>query len=93
MRIRFSPRSRDDLVDILEYIDRHSATGAKSVRAAIARSLRLIGQVPLIGADAGDGIRCVPVPRYPYLVYYQVDEGGVDVLHVRHAARERDPLL
>jgi toxin ParE1/3/4 len=38
------------------------------------------------------GVRKLVVRRYPYLIYYIVDQAAVEVriLTIQHAARERD---
>jgi plasmid stabilization system protein ParE len=39
------------------------------------------------------GVRRLVTRRYPYLVYYEIDDGTdeVAILAIRHPARERDP--
>ena len=33
----------------------------------------------------------LPVGRYPYLIFYEIDEAAkaVDILYIRHASRKR----
>lgn len=62
-------------VDALEkafaYIGRHPSTGS----SRYAHALNL------------PGLRCWPLTRYPYLVFYVEREGGIDVWRVLHAKR------
>jgi hypothetical protein len=34
-------------------------------------------------------VRTMRVGRYPFLIFYAIDENDVVILHVRHAARQR----
>jgi plasmid stabilization system protein ParE len=49
MKVRYTPRARDDLVAILEYLKERSPKGAEHVKRAIARTIELIGQYPESG--------------------------------------------
>jgi toxin ParE1/3/4 len=53
MRIRYTPRARDDLGEILKYIDERSPRGAHNVKRSIKRTIELIGQFPQAGRLAG----------------------------------------
>ena len=74
MRVRYTPRARSDLVDILKYIDERSPQGARNVKRTIRKTIELIGQIPLSGRDAKEqGARVLPAGRYPYLIYWLVE--------------------
>jgi plasmid stabilization system protein ParE len=88
MRVRYTPRARVDLSEILEYLDRRSPQGANNVKLAIKKTIEFIGWYPYGGRVAGvRHTRVVPVGRYPYLVYWTIEAGEVWVVHIRHAAR------
>ncbi len=88
MRVRFSPRARDDLSAILAYLDGRSPQGAFNVKRAIRKTIELIGQFPESGRSAGmQKTRVLPVGRYPYLIYWSIEAGAVWLVHIRHAAR------
>ena len=93
MKIVFTPRSLLDLEDIADYLKRRSPQGAVRVRAAILGALGHLTQFPGLGRrQSVDGVRKIGVRRYPYLIYYTVDEKAAEilVLSVQHAARERE---
>jgi plasmid stabilization system protein ParE len=46
MRVRFTPRARNDLDAILKYLDERSPQGARNVHRTIRRTIELIGQAP-----------------------------------------------
>lgn len=88
MRVRFTGRSRGDLIAILDYVQKRSPQGASNIRRAIKQAIRAIGEHPQIGRVAGEqGTRVLPAGRYPYLIYWSIEAGEVWVVHIRHAAR------
>ena len=92
MKLRFTPRATQDLIGIADYVREHSPQGALRVRAAILESLQNLVGFPRLGrAQKVAGVRKLVTRRYPYLVYYTVDEeaGEVVILTIQHPARER----
>ena len=89
MTLRFTPRARNDLRDILEYIAKENPAAADQVREAFLNAIKLVGTRPHLG------IRNVKVPelrsrlvtRYPYRIHYRVDEADIWIVHIRHSAR------
>jgi toxin ParE1/3/4 len=51
---------------------------------------RRIGQWPESAQEVEQrpGIRAVPFIRYPYRLFYQVTSEAVEILHIRHTARQ-----
>ena len=53
------------------------------------KPLDIITQFPFAGRLSGEGeTRMLRAGKYPYLIYWVVEEDEVRVLHIRHAARE-----
>jgi plasmid stabilization system protein ParE len=93
MKLRFTPRATQDLISIADYVHEHSPQGALRVRAAILESLQNLVRFPNLGRpQTVEGVRKLVTRRYPYLVYYTVDEeaGEVVILTIQHPARERE---
>ncbi len=89
MRVRYTPRARADLSEILEYLSSRSPQGASSVKLAIKKTIEFIGWFPHAARASGvKQIRMLPVGRYPYLIYWAVTAGAVWIVHIRHAARQ-----
>ena len=90
MKIRYSRRALLQLEEILFYTEQHNPRAALSVNAAIKRKIGLLGRFPYSsGMTDRPGVRVLPIVRYPYLVFYSVDEEAreVHILRIRHAAR------
>lgn len=93
MKLRFSPQSLRDLAEIADYIKSKNPEAALRVRAAILKSLELLRQFPRIGRlQTVAQVRKFVTQKYPFLVYYIVDDVAreVTILAVRHPARDRD---
>jgi toxin ParE1/3/4 len=83
MRVRFTPRARNDLVAILNYLDERSPQGVRNVKRAIRKTIELIGQFPHSGRRAGvQELRVLPSGRY-----WSIEAGEAWIVHIRHAAR------
>jgi toxin ParE1/3/4 len=93
VNLRFTPRAVDDLNDIADYVRVHSPSAATRVRAAILESLSKLQRFPQLGRRQDiETVRKIVTQRYPYLVYYNVDDAAQEViiLSIRHPARERE---
>ena len=82
MKVRYTPRARDDIRTVLTYVERHSAQGA------MRKTIEVIERFPEAGRLAGEqGTRVLPVGRYPYLAYWRIEGQEAWLVHVRHTAR------
>lgn len=88
MRLRLAPRAERDLEAILSYIEQHSESGAANVAEAVSRSFSMLRQSPRIARkDRTLKAHVFKIPDYPYLIYYEVGQDAVIVLHIRHTSR------
>ena len=93
MKLRFTRQARQDLQDIAEHIREHNPDAAIRVRVFIIASLRTLVLFPRIGRrQKTAGVRKLVTRRYPYLVYYLIDETQEEIviLTIRHPARGRE---
>ena len=93
MKLRFTPRATQDLAQIADYIHEYSPSAALRVRAAILESLQDLVLFPELGRrQTLEAVRKLVTRKYPYLVYYSLDQsaGEIIILTIRHAARERE---
>jgi toxin ParE1/3/4 len=90
MNVDYAPRAQADLSKIAEYSRKTFGPAVASaletyIRATIAR----IAAMPESGISVPEreGIRVVPLVRYPFRIFYTVSEDTVTILHVRHTSR------
>ena len=89
MTLRFTPRARNDLRDILEYIAKENPAAADRVRRAFLDAAKLVATRPHLGLRNGKfpELRSRLVARYPYRIHYRVEDADVWIIHIRHSAR------
>jgi toxin ParE1/3/4 len=87
MMIRLSPEAAEDVQSIRDWYRQAEPGQADQFLAAIRITTRIIERHPLAFREIEAGIRQVPLPRFPYLLYYLPEEHGVVVLRVLHMRR------
>ena len=95
MRVRFTHQATQDLSNIADYIRERNPQGARRVRAAIVESLRTLVLFPNVGRrQKAEGVRKLVTRRYPYLVYYLINDAAEEIviLTIQHPARERQQI-
>jgi plasmid stabilization system protein ParE len=91
MNLIYSPRAVQDLENIAAYY--RSAAGPKIAGAIAQRIERVIERIarqphtaPKVAGRSN--VRVVLVFRYPYKIFYRTQENMVEILHIRHTARQ-----
>lgn len=88
MRVRYTETAVSELAKIFEYIAADNPLVARTFVARLERLTENLCQFPRMTRLADEeGTHVVPVGRYPYLVFYAVENEEVVILHVRHGAR------
>jgi toxin ParE1/3/4 len=93
MKLRFTPRATQDLTAIGDYIRSKNPAAAVRVRAAILESLQMLTRFPRAGrAQTVEGVRKIVTRRYPYIVYYSVNDAAQELMihTIQHPSRERE---
>lgn len=91
MKVRYTQKALAQLEQVYFYIEAHDPKAAVRVKARIKRAIEHLARHPYsCRVSAHPGIRVLPIVRYPYLVFYSVDEPTqeVRILRVRHGARD-----
>ena len=73
------------------FVDGYYPTGARNVQRAMSRTFENLVLFPNSGRrQSREGVRKLGVPRYPYCIFYTVDERSEEiiVLTVQHNARK-----
>ncbi len=97
LKVVVTPVARQQIRDLKAWWRRNRPKAPTLLREELRRVFDLIARQPEIGhrvEEPGvEGLRCHPVRRTPYLVYYQpnVEERKVQVLAVWSGMREHGP--
>lgn len=90
--IRRSTRSKNDIVEIVAYVQRDNPDAAKKLLDAIEETLELLADFPLMGSRRdrfGHRLRSLPVKRYRrYVVFYRPTKHGIELARVLHGPRD-----
>jgi toxin ParE1/3/4 len=92
LKIRYRPAAIRQLDKIFTDIGQLNPRAALRVTRTIQRSVERLASFPYSSrASEVPGIRELPIVRYPYIVFYTVDDVSreVHVLRVRHTSRDR----
>lgn len=92
--VTFSPKSRQDLLDIGDYIAKDSRANARRFVAKLMDQCKRIGRAPLgyvSREDLAPGLRMAALDRY--VIFFRVCDGVVRVERVLHGARNLPPIL
>jgi len=87
LALEWSSQARDDLSDILDYVEQHNPLAANKLHETIAGCAERLPSMPFaFRAGRVAGTREYPV--HPnYLLIYKVDAVRVQILRVLHARR------
>jgi toxin ParE1/3/4 len=92
--VTFSPKSRQDLLDIGDYIAKDSLTNARRFVAKLMDQCKRIGRAPLgyVGReDLAPGLRMAALDSY--VIFFRVLDGSVRIERVLHGARNLPVVL
>ncbi len=81
--------AREDLKEIWEYVAQHQIESANNLIKEITQKFSTLCTHPLIGRSREDlliNLRSFVVKNY--IIFYQPDENGIEVLRVMHSSRD-----
>lgn len=90
----FSPKSRQDLLDIGDYIAKDSRTNARRFVGRLIKQCQCIGTAPMGypgREDLAPGLRMAALGRY--VIFFRVIDGAVRIERVLHGARNLPAVL
>ncbi|WP_342109687.1 type II toxin-antitoxin system RelE/ParE family toxin [Methylobacterium sp. SI9] len=89
VKLRFTPDALADIDSVLSGIADTSPSGALSVRTRLDAVLDRLLEQPRSGTRTNSPpLRRILVTPYPYWLFYQIAEGAIIVIALRHAARD-----
>jgi toxin ParE1/3/4 len=94
MGYRISAQARLDLEGIWLYLAKESEDIADQAIDNIFERFPKLAQFPEMGRDRSEiyaGLRSFPVQRH--IIFYNLIEGGIEVVRILHGARDIDTLF
>jgi toxin ParE1/3/4 len=94
LKVTFSPKSRQDLVDIGDYIAKDSRANARQFVAKLIEQCQRIGNAPMgyvSREDLAPGLRMAALGRY--VIFFRVIDDMVRIERVLHGARNLPVVL
>jgi toxin ParE1/3/4 len=90
MKIVYTAAAQNDLREIGAWLATHYPLVGPRVERRIRDVVAHIARWPESTPQSAkrEGVRVVPLGRYPYKIFYRVTADAVEVLHIHHAARE-----
>lgn len=91
----FAPLARQDLKDLLRYIEQDRPRSGRKFLARIRRKCRTLGENSGLGErriDISTGEYRV-APLSSYVIVYRVVENRVEIVRVLHGARDWEKLI
>lgn len=90
MKAVFTRGALSDLDAILDWLKSRNPLAAaaveRSIQGAVARVAKRPKSARAVTQWEGN-VRVVPLVRYPYVIFYQVKDDRIEILHIRHTAR------
>jgi toxin ParE1/3/4 len=88
-RIRFSPRARRDLRELILYIANDSPGNARLVRNRITTAIQRLSLHPESGRPGRvDGIRELVIRHTAHSAVYRVSGGSLEIIVLLHESRQ-----
>ena len=88
LSISYAVPARAVIDDIYRYIAKDNPCAAREVAAAIEEAVELLSQYPHKSRRTRPrGMRALPLSQYPYIIFFKIRRGELEVLHVLHGAR------
>jgi toxin ParE1/3/4 len=88
VRVEWQTGARQDIVELIAYIDIRNPVAASAVLGEIRRQVAALADHPLMGRIGRvPGTRELVVSRTPYVVAYRIVGAVVQVIRVRHGAQ------
>lgn len=87
MNVRFTETAYADLRDIHAFIAKENPRAADAVVQRIEATSSQIGMFPEIGPEKYRLVLMFPVRRFPYLIFYAIENDEAVVLTIRHSSR------
>jgi toxin ParE1/3/4 len=90
MKVVFTAPALADLDEILAYTTENYPQLITALETRIRTTIARIREWPQSARifEERPGVRVVPLARYPYRIFYRIDEDRIEILHIHHSSRD-----
>jgi len=93
VKIKFTPPALADVDQILEFLQTESAEAADRLQSRLRAVIDGLSEFPRSGRRTNlRHVRYANTHPYPYLVFYRLRPGLIEVIGVRHGARDPNSM-
>jgi len=85
--VRFDPAAETDVADAFRWYRERSPSAAQGFRSEVFAAIERISEGPLVRGPDAQGNRKLVLHRFPYTVWYTVEEQVITVRAVAHHRR------
>jgi len=79
--------ARDEIAAAFNWYEARAVGLGHEYLRALQVAFAALSRTPELGAIVLDDIRHLPLARFPYVIYYVIEQGGLSVLAVIHGRR------
>lgn len=93
-RCLFSPRSRKDFAEILDYFGETDTDSALDFVTRLQLACEQLAQMPGMGRKRdklAKGLRSFPVEKY--VIFYRIVKDDIEIVRVLHSARDIESIF
>jgi toxin ParE1/3/4 len=90
MKAFYAERALRNLEDILTRLHSANPLAASALERRIVNAVARIENWPKSARAVTQwrgNVRVLPLVRFPYLIFYQIADDRIEILHIRHTAR------
>jgi plasmid stabilization system protein ParE len=91
LRVVFRPEAQADLLQTREWYERQGLGLGDAFSDRAEEAIERVQRMPRMYAMVFRDVRRAKIRRFPYLIYYRVQEDQIEVIAVLHGSR--DPRL
>jgi len=90
MKVLYTEEALKDLDAIADWLIVHYPAVAPAVERRIRSAITHITHWPESSRRSAErsGVRVAPLGRYPYKIFYRINDDTVEILHIHHAAQK-----
>lgn len=92
MKIVFSTKAECDLLESVDWYKKHSLTAARNLSKELKHCFHFISENPHSSQVFHSNIRVKFVIKFPYNIYYSIEEKHIVILRILHNSRDNTDI-